>query len=85
MLKNQGASPEDGEVYANMALDELARAKEYNGGGGSGPSSSCGNRKQQRVRADLMLSVLYDMLGRYGESDKYLDEAFEVRRQIYLQ
>ncbi|CAN0531934.1 unnamed protein product, partial [Ectocarpus sp. 12 AP-2014] len=39
--------------------------------------SSCANRRQQRVRADLMLCVLYDMLGRYDKSDECLDAGFE--------
>lgn len=32
------------------------------------------------MRADLMLTVLYDMLGQYDESDEYLTAAFNVRR-----
>lgn len=68
-----------------MALDQLSQAANYDdgaGGGGAGveqQSSSCANRRQQRVRVDLMLSVLYDMLGRYADSDKFLDAAYEVR------
>ncbi|CAB1103657.1 unnamed protein product [Ectocarpus sp. CCAP 1310/34] len=61
-----GASPQDGEVYAKMARDQLDSAK-----------ASCANRRQQRVRADLMLCVLYDMLGRYDKSDECLDAGFE--------
>lgn len=63
-----------------MAREQLDAAPEYDEDVGSGgASSSCGNRRQQRVRADLMLSVLYDMLGRYDESDKCLNAAFDVR------
>lgn len=79
---SQGASPKDGEVYANMARQQLNGAQDFDAdeaGGGGGPWSSCGNRIQQKVRADLMLSVLYDMLGRYDESDTFLDSAYEVR------
>lgn len=70
-----------------MAKEQLEGALEGDGDGdGSfgGVLSSgarvgpCGNRKQQRIRADLMLTVLYDMLGRYDESDEYLDAAFHV-------
>ncbi|CAM9955640.1 unnamed protein product, partial [Ectocarpus sp. 8 AP-2014] len=73
----QGASPEDGEVYAKMARDQLDTAKAYGKDGGGGALSSCANRRQQRVRADLMLCVLYDMLGRYDKSDECLDAGFE--------
>lgn len=81
----QGASPEDGEVYAKMARDQLDTAQAYgeDGGGGGGALSSCANRRQQRVRADLMLCVLYDMLGRYDKSDECLDAGFEVRRVVW--
>lgn len=79
----QGASPEDGETYANMARDQLDSAMEGSLDEGGGERSGaragpCGSRRQQRVRAELMLTVLYDMLGRYEESDEYLEAALNV-------
>ena len=80
-------------MYANMAKEQLEGALEGDGdddGNCGGVLSSgarvgpCVNRKQQRIRADLMLTVLYDMLGRYDESDEYLDAAFHVRRLFSL-
>ena len=73
-------------MYANMAKEQLEGAVEGDGDGdglggvlSSGARAGpCGNRKQQRIRADLMLTVLYDMLGRYDESDEYLSAAFHV-------
>lgn len=56
--------------------------------GGGGVGGSAGGqppvdiRVQERVRADLMLTVLYDMLGQYEESDGYLAAALNVSVRV---
>lgn len=76
-------------MYASMAREELdlvvGSYDDEDVGVGLGSIGTgvrgglCGSRRQQRVRADLMLTVLYDMLGQYDESDDYLEAAFNVR------
>lgn len=81
-VHDKGASPEDGEMYASMAREQLNGARESDDEDAAVAAGAkpvlCGTRRQQRVRADLMLTMLYDMLGQYGESDEYLNAALNV-------
>lgn len=56
----------------------LADLQGQGGSGAGAGAGAVGNGVQERVRADLMLAVLYDMLGRYEESDGYLAAAVDV-------
>lgn len=91
----QGARPDDGKRYAIMAKKQLAGAQSRGAtprdpqpfsaaaaAGGAGPPVDI--RVQERVRAILMLTVLYDMLGQYDESDKYLADALNVRTDSHI-
>lgn len=74
MAKEQLVGVRSRGATASASMPMLAAAATQ--GSAAGPPVDI--KVQERVRADLMLTVLYDMLGQYEESDGYLAAALNV-------